>query len=65
MVGSSQHAKRARESMLADADAAREESLAAVTAIDPYAYGAPGSQKLRAMARELWDNFVEIILQKE
>jgi hypothetical protein len=53
--------KNARESMIADAGKAREESLAAVAAIDPYAYGAPGSQKLRAMARELWDNFLEII----
>jgi hypothetical protein len=55
-------AQHVRESMIADAVAAREESLAAVAAIDLYAYGAPGSQKQRAMARELWDNFAEIIL---
>jgi hypothetical protein len=65
MVGSSQQARLARESMLADAARAREESLAAVAAIDPYAYGTPGAQKQRAMARELWDNFAEIILQKK
>jgi hypothetical protein len=63
MVG--RPAQNAQEAMIADAVAAREEGLAAVEAIDPHAYGAPGCQRQRAMARELWENFAEIILQKE
>jgi hypothetical protein len=51
--------------MIADAAAAREEGLAAVAVVDPYAYGAPDSQKQRAMARELWECFSVISLQKE
>jgi hypothetical protein len=57
--------KNAPESIISDATAAREESRAAVAAVDPYAYGTPGSQKVRALARELWENFTEIILQKK
>jgi hypothetical protein len=44
--------RNARESMLADAAAAREESRAAVAAVDPYAYGAPSSQERRLKVQE-------------
>ena len=37
-----------REFMLTDATKAREDSLAAVMAADPYAYGAPSCQDFRA-----------------
>lgn len=53
-----------RESMLADAAKAREDSLAAVMAVDPYAYGDPKTQELRARARQQWEDFREIILEK-
>jgi hypothetical protein len=57
--------KNARESMIADAAAAREESRAAVAAADPYAYGAPSSQERRLKVRQQWYDFTTIILQKE
>jgi hypothetical protein len=57
--------KNARESMIADAAAAREESRAPVTAVDPYAYGAPSSPERRLKVRQQWNDFTTINLQKE
>jgi len=54
-----------RESMLADATKAHEDSLAAVMSADPYAYGTPSCQAFRAKARQQWKDFREIILEKE
>ena len=54
-----------RESMLADVTKGREDSLAAVMAADPYAYGALSCQDFRAKARQQWKDFREIILEKE
>lgn len=50
--------------MRADAAKAREDSLAAVMAVDPYAYGDSNTQELRARARQQWEDFREIILEK-